>query len=831
MPGVDDDSVEVRFAQKLASNDKTSRDRALTKVGAWLKLRSTSAAESPHLELSCLELLKLWKGLFFCMWMSDKPLVQEQLAEDISQLVHKLTGADQHAQLFIDAGLTTLAREWNALDSLRRDKFLMLTRRLWRAWLVTVARRGWCEDAVSRLLDVCRSHITCQPASGRTPLSLQLHLIEIYPEELAKISGGHLSPALNLRLFAPFIELMQLCKDFRLVNGVVNHVFHYLMRQSDVGLDYQHPVNGPEEEENEEQIGESDDGTEGENVDADEMGALDPRAGGVHVEVPQLQLDYGQLSSKLLEAGAQTETRQKNRNRLYRLASQFNEVCDGEFPLRIRVPPELDSINSSLCQQPDCPLSTSPLPSVVQEDDSAHSSDAPSRINDEPTITDQQATNGERPLTVEIEKSADDTNDQQQKPKRRPKRSKKDLARVLVSAHIIDVEPEDPSMLNPQWSIVAPHCVEPGEHGGNESAAVSADGERCEERLADSGRDSGHTKTTRTRTKRRSGVVQSPKAAKLSVSPAAASSNNGHHTVEIGLNEGGDDEVRTSATPKRTDTELSVAAKRARKTKRSVSEQSSPQGDQQQECMAEEGVGGASRQKRRSWVGGDDWSLPGASEWDDDNSNNKTCNSDITSTVDQAVGGCIKGNGSISDSGRRAKRKLRNSGVTPIVNGGGAGGTPIVNGGGGGGVGTPVVNGGAPTVNGETPSIDKSETPTINSRSPSTINGGTPSAVNGTTPSTTNRRTPGRPHRSPKTPRLSEKKVNINLSKNTSQAFRDHLVTVRNSPQTPHNPDKVPSKGLLKARANTPARSAGTPNKVRRAGSTKKVRNTAADFF
>ena len=27
------------------------------------------------------ELLKLWKGLFYCMWMSDKPLVQEELAK------------------------------------------------------------------------------------------------------------------------------------------------------------------------------------------------------------------------------------------------------------------------------------------------------------------------------------------------------------------------------------------------------------------------------------------------------------------------------------------------------------------------------------------------------------------------------------------------------------------------------------------------------------------------------------------------------------------------------------------------------------------------------
>ena len=28
------------------------------------------------LDFEELELLKLWKGLYFCMWMADKPLVQ-----------------------------------------------------------------------------------------------------------------------------------------------------------------------------------------------------------------------------------------------------------------------------------------------------------------------------------------------------------------------------------------------------------------------------------------------------------------------------------------------------------------------------------------------------------------------------------------------------------------------------------------------------------------------------------------------------------------------------------------------------------------------------------
>ena len=34
------------------------------------------------------EMLRLWKGLHYCFWMSDKPLVQEELAEKIASIMH-----------------------------------------------------------------------------------------------------------------------------------------------------------------------------------------------------------------------------------------------------------------------------------------------------------------------------------------------------------------------------------------------------------------------------------------------------------------------------------------------------------------------------------------------------------------------------------------------------------------------------------------------------------------------------------------------------------------------------------------------------------------------
>lgn len=56
-----------KFAKALANNDVKVRDRALLALTKWLAARE---------EVSELDLLKLWKGMFFAMWHADKMPVQ-----------------------------------------------------------------------------------------------------------------------------------------------------------------------------------------------------------------------------------------------------------------------------------------------------------------------------------------------------------------------------------------------------------------------------------------------------------------------------------------------------------------------------------------------------------------------------------------------------------------------------------------------------------------------------------------------------------------------------------------------------------------------------------
>ena len=64
-----------------------------------------------------LDFLKLWKGLYYCMWMSDRMRVQQQLADTLGDLVSVLH--TKNTILFVQAFWTILCKQWPTLDQHR----------------------------------------------------------------------------------------------------------------------------------------------------------------------------------------------------------------------------------------------------------------------------------------------------------------------------------------------------------------------------------------------------------------------------------------------------------------------------------------------------------------------------------------------------------------------------------------------------------------------------------------------------------------------------------------------------------------------------------------
>lgn len=59
------------------------------------------------------------------MWMSDKPLKQEKLAENLASLLHCFNEKDASIRFF-GVFLKIMGKEWFGIDQWRIDKFMMV---------------------------------------------------------------------------------------------------------------------------------------------------------------------------------------------------------------------------------------------------------------------------------------------------------------------------------------------------------------------------------------------------------------------------------------------------------------------------------------------------------------------------------------------------------------------------------------------------------------------------------------------------------------------------------------------------------------------------------
>ncbi|KAI0828946.1 Nop52-domain-containing protein [Trametes gibbosa] len=188
----------------LASTDKKTRDKAIKNLAAFLSDPSRDA-------LPKADMAKLWKGIFYCFWMSDKPLVQQALATEIAEILLDVTKLSVSLE-FLRGFWESTVREWNSIDRLRIDKYYMLVRRFVNASFRLLMRAEWdeatCQEYNSILTD--RGGPLC-PEDQRVPTSLAYHLADIYLEELDKASGNSPlpspPPAPLTTLLAPFFTL------------------------------------------------------------------------------------------------------------------------------------------------------------------------------------------------------------------------------------------------------------------------------------------------------------------------------------------------------------------------------------------------------------------------------------------------------------------------------------------------------------------------------------------------------------------------------------------------------------------------------------------------
>ncbi|KAH0494567.1 hypothetical protein TgHK011_001184 [Trichoderma gracile] len=166
---------QMPFIKNLASSDRKLRVESLSSLQSFLSSRQI---------LSPLDARKLWTGLYYALWMTDRPRPQQALASDLANLVHDLQ--DSCVETWFAAFWSVLGTQWPHIEALRLDKFLLLVRRLFAAQVRVVKQRGYKGDVVEGVKRVLKGWCFDKEDEQRVALGLRLHVLDVWVDELER---------------------------------------------------------------------------------------------------------------------------------------------------------------------------------------------------------------------------------------------------------------------------------------------------------------------------------------------------------------------------------------------------------------------------------------------------------------------------------------------------------------------------------------------------------------------------------------------------------------------------------------------------------------------
>eukprot|EP00484_Ammonia_sp_Unknown_P018995 CAMPEP_0197028136 /NCGR_PEP_ID=MMETSP1384-20130603/7901_1 /TAXON_ID=29189 /ORGANISM="Ammonia sp." /LENGTH=593 /DNA_ID=CAMNT_0042457089 /DNA_START=7 /DNA_END=1788 /DNA_ORIENTATION=+ len=218
------------LTQKLAASAKHRRDEGVAMVKSILSNADESAMDK-------IKMTQLWKALFYAFWMSDKVLIQQELARRLANFI-KLCSSDSVSMLYIECFFECMEREWTGIDYLRMSKFLSLVRYFVHSSFDYLALNEWNLQLVQSFAEILRHKLDLLDSANR---GLFLHLNDIYIEELVKVnrvdSDDHRQFAYRppitfdalYRLLTPFTHFFLESKQMEQQQYVIRKVFHVLM--------------------------------------------------------------------------------------------------------------------------------------------------------------------------------------------------------------------------------------------------------------------------------------------------------------------------------------------------------------------------------------------------------------------------------------------------------------------------------------------------------------------------------------------------------------------------------------------------------------------------
>ena len=156
---------------------------------------------------------------FAGMWMSDKRLVQEELAVNLSLLVHEIPNVDL-ALSFMESFLRTMQREWHGIDGYRLDKFYSLIRKMVYQSLCLLNKNDWNEQLVLRFTAIISNEVIYKLPNG-----LRMHLSDLYLNGIHQAGAATIKDDTFVLLLQPFFKIFDSIGDRIFVKRVADVIF------------------------------------------------------------------------------------------------------------------------------------------------------------------------------------------------------------------------------------------------------------------------------------------------------------------------------------------------------------------------------------------------------------------------------------------------------------------------------------------------------------------------------------------------------------------------------------------------------------------------------
>lgn len=169
---------------------------------------------------------KLWKGLFYCLWHSDKASAQGSLINRLSSL---LVSLDPLLSLqYFSVFLITLRREWTGIDRLRLDKFYLLVRKFVNGFFCLMRKHKWDLEYLGKFVEVLEEKglLANDNIFGN---GVNYHIVSVFLDELKGFKLPLERKEVMNCLFRPFFSVMERSSDKILVGKVKSCVFDTLL--------------------------------------------------------------------------------------------------------------------------------------------------------------------------------------------------------------------------------------------------------------------------------------------------------------------------------------------------------------------------------------------------------------------------------------------------------------------------------------------------------------------------------------------------------------------------------------------------------------------------